>query len=80
MAYAAKKIRRFEDCIDAGERLRLRNPSHLKNLILLVEVYVRVKKNVRAKTIMEEGFHLDPKKPSLLKIKSILDGKFSENS
>jgi len=49
LSYAYKKVKNFKEAIKAGERVRLREPSHIRNLVNLAHCYFRMKDMERAK-------------------------------
>ncbi|MCB1192099.1 MAG: SpoIIE family protein phosphatase [Leptospiraceae bacterium] len=79
LSYFNKMIGNFEKAAEIGERLRIRNPKILKNLINLVETYYIMKNYKRAKILLQEGLDLDPKNEKLNKIKKDLESIRSES-
>ncbi len=49
LSYAYKKTQNFKEAIKAGERVRLREPAHVRNLVNLAHCYFRMKDIDRAK-------------------------------
>ena len=49
LSYAYKKVQNFKEAIKAGERVRLREPGHIRNLVNLAHCYFRMKDIDRAK-------------------------------
>ena len=49
ISYAYKKLQRFKEAIKFGERVRLREPEHIRNLVNLAHCYFRLKNIERAK-------------------------------
>jgi hypothetical protein len=49
LSYAYKKVKNFKEAIKAGERVRLREPGHIRNLVNLAHCYFRMKDMERAK-------------------------------
>ncbi|HMV41653.1 MAG TPA: CDC27 family protein, partial [Leptospiraceae bacterium] len=49
LSYAYKKLQNYKDAIKAGERVRLREPSHVRNLVNLAHCYFRMDDIDRAK-------------------------------
>ncbi len=52
LSYALTKLGQWERAIDFGEKLRLRIPDHLSNILNLVHCYVEIGKNARANEIL----------------------------
>ena len=49
ISYAYKKLQKFKEAIKFGERVRLREPEHIRNLVNLAHCYFRLKNIQRAK-------------------------------
>ncbi|MBK8397868.1 MAG: SpoIIE family protein phosphatase [Leptospiraceae bacterium] len=49
LSYSYKKLQKFKEAIKAGERVRLREPGHVRNLVNLAHCYFRMKDMDRAK-------------------------------
>jgi tetratricopeptide (TPR) repeat protein len=69
LAYAYRKDKNFIDGIEQGERVRLRNPTHLKNLINLARSYASVGNLIRAKEILEPAVTLAPGNLKLIRLR-----------
>ncbi len=67
-ATSYKLANKLESAADYSERLKLREPRNLPNLILLAEIYFDLKIFVRAKGILENASSIDPEN---LKIKEL---------
>jgi len=59
-SFCFKKAKRYGDAVDTGERLRLREPDNLENLVLLAEVYFRINDFRRAEVLLEEAIARNP--------------------
>jgi serine phosphatase RsbU (regulator of sigma subunit)/Flp pilus assembly protein TadD len=59
VAYAHKQKRNFDLAADYSERFRLRNPSQIRNLILLAEVYMHKGLMERAESLLLQVLGLD---------------------
>ncbi|TGK08765.1 HAMP domain-containing protein [Leptospira fletcheri] len=70
ISYTLKKCREFERAADFGERLRLRNPSHFKNLLNLSGIYMALNDPNKAEAIANDAFSIDPEN---LKVNSFLE-------
>ncbi len=58
LSYSYKKLQKFKEAIKAGERVRLREPGHVRNLVNLAHCYFRMKDIDRAKylaSLIPEG-------------------------
>ena len=71
-SFAYKKIKEYETSIDFGERYRLREPTTIKNLINLIDVYLRRGDYLRADTLLDQARQIDNENPQVLKLQSIL--------
>lgn len=71
-AYSAKWAKRYKNAIDFGERLRLRDPNNIKNLINLADAYRLDKNFERARKIYNEAEVLAPENAYLLRLKELL--------
>ena len=65
----------YELAADYSERLRLRDPMHLQNLILLIEIYLELKQNDRAERILKLAFCLDNENTKLLALQKQLQSQ-----
>ena len=73
LSYAYRKYKNFQESIEIGERVRLRNPYHLKNLINLVKSYASFGKLQRAMEILEAAANLQPENDKIKRLKSQLE-------
>ncbi len=67
-AFCARKVADIKTAIDFGERVRLRDPNHVKNLINLGQTYLADKNLSRAENILSSALELDPENPSLQRL------------
>ncbi|TGL69029.1 SpoIIE family protein phosphatase [Leptospira jelokensis] len=67
-AFCARKVADIKTAIDFGERVRLRDPNHVKNLINLGQTYLADKNYARAENILSSASELDPENPSLTRL------------
>lgn len=74
-SFALKRTGRFAEAAEIGERVRIREPLLVKNLVNLAEVHLRLGALERTEQILEEGFRAAPGHPRLKKIQSILHGR-----
>jgi cytochrome c-type biogenesis protein CcmH/NrfG len=51
---------KLELAADYSERLKLREPQNLENLILLAEIYFELKVFIRSKRILENAMAIEP--------------------
>jgi HAMP domain-containing protein len=67
-AFCARKVADLKTAIDFGERVRLRDPNHVKNLINLGQTYLASKNYERAENILNSAIGIDPENPSLVRL------------
>lgn len=75
---AARKSGSFQKALDFGERLKLREPNHIKNLVNLAQIYIALKNYKRAMEMVDVALSVDPKHEVILKIQDVLR-KYSHN-
>ncbi|TGK82282.1 stage II sporulation protein E [Leptospira noumeaensis] len=73
LSFAYRKSKNIKKAIDLAERLRARDPKHIRNLINLVECYRLSRKSDRAKKIFDRLLALAPENPQVLKLKEMID-------
>lgn len=73
LSYAYRKSKNVRKAVEIGERLRARDPKHIRNLINLVECYRLLKNKERARKILERLGTLAPENSQYLKLKEVLD-------
>ena len=73
-AAAAKKARLFDQAIDLGERHRLRDPAHVRNLVNLADAYRLMQRLERAFVLLEEAQALDPGSSAVQRLSAVIDG------
>ncbi|TGN08435.1 SpoIIE family protein phosphatase [Leptospira ilyithenensis] len=78
-AFCARKVADLKTAVDFGERVRLRDPQHVKNLINLGQTYLAEKNYVRAEIILTAAVVLDPENPSLARLLDHIRKKQSKN-
>ncbi|TGL64318.1 SpoIIE family protein phosphatase [Leptospira sarikeiensis] len=76
-SFAARKVGQIRKALDFSERLRLREPAHIKNLANLAEIYIAIKNFDRAASILKDADKLESNNESILKVKELLK-KYSE--
>nr|WP_244241168.1 tetratricopeptide repeat protein [Leptospira selangorensis] len=76
-SFAARKAGQIRKALDFSERLRLREPSHIKNLINLAEIYIAVKNFDRADSILKDAIRINPSNESNSKVEELLK-KYSD--
>ncbi|MCW7494142.1 SpoIIE family protein phosphatase [Leptospira sp. 2 VSF19] len=69
LSYAYRKSKNLSKAIEIGERLRARDPKHIRNLINLIECYRLQKNEERAKKILSRLGSIAPENPQYLKLK-----------
>ncbi|MBL8020858.1 MAG: SpoIIE family protein phosphatase [Leptospirales bacterium] len=71
-AYLCKKLRRPHDAVEFGERVRLRAPGFVRNLINLAEVYRSLKNLNRAEKLVGEALRIEPENPRALRLRDVV--------
>ncbi|TGL65745.1 SpoIIE family protein phosphatase [Leptospira sarikeiensis] len=72
-AYTQKKKSEFlESAAELGEKMRVRSPNHLKNLINLSDIYRLLGNSIRAKKLLEEASVISPDDPKIAELKKRL--------
>ncbi len=71
-AYSAKLAGRYADAREPAERLRLREPEHLHNLINLADTLRLLGESRRAQKVAEEALAIDPDNESALRLRELL--------
>ncbi|TGK85815.1 stage II sporulation protein E [Leptospira bourretii] len=69
LSYAYRKSKNIRKAVEIGERLRARDPKHIRNLINLIECYRLQKNEDRAKKILSKLGSIAPENPQYLKLK-----------
>ncbi len=75
LSYALRQVGELELAIDYGERFRLRQPTHLDNLVNLIDTYNGIGKTERAKIILEDCLKLEPEEQRVVRYKKELEEK-----
>jgi tetratricopeptide (TPR) repeat protein len=69
IAYTLGNTKSYNEAIEQGERVRLRNPLHFKNLINLVRSYASFGNLIRAKEILNSAASLEPDNLKVLRLR-----------
>ncbi len=76
---AYKFDNQYNNAADFAERLRIRRPRNIRNLVHLADIYRLLENFARAEKILSQALKLDPKHPAALslikKMKSIVNPK-----
>lgn len=72
-SYAYKFNRNYQEALNYGERLYLREPNHLNNLLNLADVHRFLGNTTRANFLLNKIDLIDPENELALKIKSKID-------
>ncbi len=72
VSYAHRKAKNYASSCDIGERVRLRDPYHLKNLINLTAVHEITGNKIRANELLKFILKLDPENKRALRKKKNL--------
>jgi len=80
-SYCYKLAGKFENAIDLGERIRLRNPGLVKNLLNLSDLYLKTGNRERAEMLAKQALTHQPDEAKAKKLLSIMeqDGAHSTN-
>jgi methyl-accepting chemotaxis protein len=71
-SHVLKLLKEYEKSINLSERVRLRNPTHIKNLTNLVQNHLALGNYPRARDILTEGLSIEPNHTKLLKLKEYM--------
>lgn len=71
-SYAGKKVKAYSKAADYGERLRLREPANIDNLINLADVYRKMKNLKRVKQLIEQAESINENDTRLKKLKDFI--------
>lgn len=77
-SFAARRAHQFHKAQDFGERLLIRDPLHVRNLVNLSRICIALRNFERARMLVGEAIRLDPENRILLKIKEALDSQKEE--
>ncbi len=66
-SYCYRKIGKFKEAADLGERLRLRDPWQVKNLVHLSDIHRRLGNRNRARHLLEEAVKVDPENAGVIR-------------
>ncbi|MCB1318060.1 MAG: tetratricopeptide repeat protein, partial [Leptospiraceae bacterium] len=75
LAYCHKKLGHLDKAADYGERVRLRDPLHLKNLVNLVDVYIARENFTRAGHLLEAALEQDPENAAARRLREKLEAR-----
>ncbi len=67
-AYCARKTSDLKTAIDFGERVKLRDPSHVKNLVNLGQSYLSLRNFKRSESILKNAIALDPTNANIIRL------------
>jgi tetratricopeptide (TPR) repeat protein len=68
-SYCSRKIDRYQEATELGERVRIREPNHVKNLINLSHSYFLAGNRERAGHILDEALEMEPENSIALRLK-----------
>ena len=74
-----RKLGRLEEAVQAGEKLRAKDPGMVKNLLNLAHTYLLLDQYDQARTVLQEVFSREPSNEHALKIKTVLDRRAVQN-
>ncbi len=78
-SFALKRSNQFDLACDLGERLRLREPNDVKNLINLADSYRHNHNLARSFFLVQAAIKLEPENAQALKLKQILQQSMESN-
>ncbi|MBK8395849.1 MAG: SpoIIE family protein phosphatase [Leptospiraceae bacterium] len=73
ISYAYNFLENYVLAIDFGERVRLREPENIENIVNLVDAYLKNSNKDRAKVILKDSLKLNSQDERLLKLKDELN-------
>ena len=71
---------RFEEAADFGERLLLREPSNVLNLLNLADIYKSLEKTKRALNLVDKALQLEPESPQAANLRDQIVQKMESSS
>ncbi|MCE9599965.1 MAG: SpoIIE family protein phosphatase [Spirochaetia bacterium] len=71
-AYLCKKLKRPQDAVEFGERVRLRAPRFVRNLINLAEVHRSLRNLNRARKLVGEALRIEPENPRAIRLRDVV--------
>jgi hypothetical protein len=72
-SYCLKKLRNFTEAVNYGERLFLRVPDHLNNLLNLADTHYYLQNYSRVNMLLKKAESIQPDHPAARKIREKLD-------
>lgn len=78
-SFAARKSGELRKALDFGERLRLREPEHFKNLMNLARIYTALKNYPIAMSLLRQALKSDPQNEAVRRSIAVLQ-KYSDDS
>jgi methyl-accepting chemotaxis protein len=72
LSYCLKMNHEFEEAIEMSERVRLREPRHIRNLIHLADLYAYTKNYQRANKLLTKVLKIEPTNRQAMKIQSLI--------
>ncbi len=67
IAECLQRLERFEESIEFSERVRIREPKNISNLLTLIESYYCISKFNRVETLINSIFRIDPRNQTVKK-------------
>jgi HAMP domain-containing protein len=71
--YCLKMSKELEFAIELSERIKLRDPSNIKNLVHLADMYAYTKNYHRAKKLINKVYSLDPENTQVKRIETQIE-------
>jgi tetratricopeptide (TPR) repeat protein len=69
LAEGLNRLELYEEAIELSERVRIREPKNISNLITLIESYAKISKLDRVDSLIKNIYRLDPKNQFVKKYK-----------
>ena len=69
LAECLNRLELYEEAIELSERVRIREPKNISNLITLIESYAKISKLDRVDSLIKNIYRLDPKNQFVKKYK-----------
>ena len=67
-----REVGEYSNGISIAERLRLRQPNHIKNLIILADLYSHSKNFQRAEELLQHSLKVEPENSSALSLREVI--------
>ena len=72
-SHCFKRLEEYGRGAELGEKLFLRDPHNMDNIINLVAIYIKMERWGRAREVLDAGFELEPENKEIHKLKTFLE-------